>query len=510
MLRRSLSAGDSFLTEPWLRYFTYGLALSILSVLFSFYNTVTNDTWWHLRVGKEIWKGTFSFYDSYSWTAPGAFWPAHELAYEWLLYGLWMLGGETFILAGALNIALVLISLLLLIPPKRVQEKFNLKTNFLVPLLILAAGATLVDFVQIRAQAISFFLFVVTIRLILAMKPYLIPPLFLLWVWLHGSVFSGVAIMGVATLVMIGRWLLERQSKEKFKDALHFSIAGLLSLVATCLSPLGFGLWSYLLQTFGFGQTSIAEWQPLYTNIHFLIYAVVAVVLIGLSIWRLWKVKFTWEIIYLSIMSVFFLAYSFDVLRVYSNFALMTLPLIFIAVMTFGRNRKEDLQTDITKKVKFPALGFSAFMVVIAFIYSWNISSSILQVGNQDPFKAEGVAAAVRSEQCAGHLWNDYDTGSYMIWFLPDIPVSIDSRFDLYPRWVTDATGVTSSPDDKNENFTEVINRTFKEYDIKCFLLTRGEDSATLDKRGVPIIAENETMVLFEVPPEGLPNRKDN
>lgn len=509
MLRRLLSAGDDFLTKTWLRYFTYGLALSILSILFSFHNTVTNDTWWHLRVGKEIWEGTFSFYDSYSWTAPEAFWPAHELAYEWLLYGLWMLGGETFILAGALNIALVIGSLLLLIPPKRVREKFGLATNVLVPLLILVAGASLLDFVQIRAQAISFFLFVLTLRLILAMKPYWIPPLFLLWVWLHGSVFSGVAIMGVATLVMIGRWLFERKNQQKLKDALHFSVAGILSLVATCLSPLGLGLWVYLLQAFSFGETAIAEWQPLYTKLHFLIYALIAVALVALSLWRLWKVKFTWEVIYLSIMSAFFLAYAFDALRVYSNFVLMALPLMLMAAMTLGKRKKEKLEPELTKSLRITVLSSVGLMVVIALIYSWIISSSMLRVGSQDPFKDEGVAEAVRSEQCAGHLWNDYDTGSYMIWFLPDVPVSIDSRFDLYPRWVTDASGVTFSPDEKNDP-AGVINRTFKKYDIRCFLLTRGEDSGTLRERGVPIIAENEMMVLFEVSPEGIPSRKDN
>lgn len=507
MLSRLLSGSSELLSKPWFRYSTYGLVLSILTILFSFHNTVTNDTWWHLRVGKELWEGTFSFYDNYSWTAENAFWPAHELGYEWLLYGLWLLGGETFIIAGALNIALVLSSLLLLIPPRRIREKFNLAAHVLVPLLILAAGVSLLEFVQIRAQAISFFLFVITVRLILAMKPYWIPPLFLLWVWIHGSVFSGVAIMGVATLVMIGRWLLERKNRQKFKDALNFSIAGLLSLIATCLSPLGLGLWTYLLKTFEFGETSIAEWQPIYTQFHFLSYASITTILIALSIWRLWKNKFTWEVIYLSVMSAFFLIYSFGALRVYTNFILVALPLIFMAAMTLAKNGKTNKNSEPSKGKRILTLGAVAVVVAIALFYSWSISLTMLKVGSQDPFENGGVASAVRSEQCSGHLWNDYDTGSYMIWFMPDVPVSIDSRFDLYPRWITDATGITYSDDEKP---LEIMNRTFKEYGVKCFLMTKMDDAEILESRGVPIIAENETMVLFEVPPEGLPSRKDN
>jgi hypothetical protein len=457
-----------------------------------------------LRVGESLWNGTFSFYDSYSWTAPGAFWPAHELAYEWLLYGLWKLGGETFIIAGALNIVLVLGSLLLLVPPKRVREKFSLNGNILVPLLMLAAGASLLDFVQIRAQAISFFLFVLTLRLILSMKPYWIPPLFLVWVWFHGSVFTGIALMGIACLVMIGRWLLERKNQGKFKDALHFSIAGILSLVATCLSPLGLGLWAYLLQALSFGETTIGEWQPLYTDAHFLIYAIIVVALLGLSAWRLWSLKSSWEIIYLYVLSAFFLIYALDAVRVYSNFVLVALPLILIAAMNLTKTK-----VPLARGLKAAALAFSSLLVVIALIYSSIISSQMLKLGSQDPFEANGVAEAVRSEQCAGHLWNEYDTGSYMIWFLPDVPVSVDSRFDLYPRWVTDASGVTVNPLEKKSP-TELINASFKKYDIRCFLVTRGEDTKTLIERGVSIIAENEQMVLFEITADGLPSRKEN
>jgi hypothetical protein len=38
-----------------------------------------NDTWWHLRVGQEIWKARSPLFpDTFSFTAAGASWQHHE------------------------------------------------------------------------------------------------------------------------------------------------------------------------------------------------------------------------------------------------------------------------------------------------------------------------------------------------------------------------------------------------------------------------------------------------
>ena len=41
------------------------------------------------------------------------------------------------------------------------------------------------------------------------------------------------------------------------------------------------------------------------------------------------------------------------------------------------------------------------------------------------------VATAIRA--CPGPLYNRYNEGSFLIWFVPDVPVFIDSRQDPYP-----------------------------------------------------------------------------
>jgi len=44
---------------------------------------------------------------------------------------------------------------------------------------------------------------------------------------------------------------------------------------------------------------------------------------------------------------------------------------------------------------------------------------------------APAAAAAIRD--CGGPLYNRYNEGGYLIWFVPEVPVFIDSRQDPYP-----------------------------------------------------------------------------
>lgn len=507
MVSKLLSALPAFLTRKPVVVSLFGVAIAVVSIFLALASAVTNDTWWHLRTGKDIWEGNFSFIDNLSWTAPGAFWPAHELGFEWLLYGLWQLGGESFFLMSVLNIALVLGALFLLLPPKSLRERYGLNFSIFVPILLAAVGLSLVFFVQVRAQSISFFLFALTIRVILLKRPYWVPLIFFAWVWLHGSVFAGVALMGIATVIFIGRWLLDRKNKLKFKDALHFSLAGILSLVATCLSPLGIGIWKYFLSTLSYKDTLIKEWQPITDNPTIFTIFIVALVLFAGALLVL-ALKFrkqflNWQFIFLGLMSIFFMFNAMSAVRVYANFALVALPLLYMAAMTIKRPEKERAPE---RERTFTIAGIVSLVLgaVVGLYFATTISVTVLNNGSNDPFADGGVVEAMRSEQCTGALWNDYDTGSYMLWFTPDIPVTIDSRYDPYPDWVKEASGVIK-PSPGNEDPTKLLNEVFDEHGIQCWVMGRGEDSLVLEKRGLPIIAQNREMIVFEVPDSGIP-----
>lgn len=509
MLRILLSRVGDLLAKPWLQYFTYGLAFSAAAMFLALHGEVANDSWWHLRTGKELWEGTFSFYDTHNWTAPGVFWPAHELGFEWLLYGLWLLGGESFILMALLNVALVLGAIALLVPFKKLREKFGAYSNVLVPLILFLAAYTMLGSVQIRAQGISYFFFALTIRLILTKRPYWVALIMVPWVWLHGSVLIGVALMGVATLIFIGRWLLDRKSGEKFKDARNYSIAGLLTLAATCTSPLGFGIWPYFISTFSYGDTQISEWAPLYTDSKLLTYVVILTILLALSFWLLRGKNSSWELVFLYTMSVFFFLYSLTALRVYTNFVMVALPIILLAAMVLIKPRENNPETDKEKTLKKAAIFCAAIVGAVALVFTYSVSVQVMANGTRDPFKENGVAEMLRSDLCMDSTWNDYDTGSYLLWHMPDIKVSVDTRFDLYPQWVKEAVGVVVPPGDSLDS-TDKLNVVFKKYDIHCMVMNHSIDSDALKDRGLKVLAQNRDMVVFDIPSSGIPERKDN
>ena len=509
MLRTLLSAAGGFLAKPWFQYFTYGLAFAAAAMFLALRGEVTNDSWWHLNTGKELWEGTFSFYDPHNWTAPGAFWPAHELGFEWLLYGLWLLGGESFILMALLNVALVIGALVLLVPFKKLRNKFGAYSNALVPLMLFLAAYTMLGSVQIRAQGISYFLFALTIRLVLAKRPFWIPVVMVAWVWLHGSVLIGIALMGIATLIFIGRWLLDRGSKEKFKDARNYSIAGILSLAATCTSPLGFGIWTYFVSTFSYGDTQISEWAPLYSDPTLMAYTLTGLILLIISFWLLRGKNSSWELIYLYAMSILFFLYSLTALRVYTNFVLVALPVILLALMTVIKPMPKAQEDKNEKLRNRAAIGAASLISIVALAFTYNVSVQVMDNGTRDPFIPNGVADALRSDHCMDATWNDYDTGSYLLWYMPDVKVSIDSRFDLYPQWVREASGAVVPPGDSADP-TDKLNVVFEDYGINCMVMSKTTDSDALEERGLKVLAENRDMIVFDIPSSGIPERKDN
>lgn len=497
--------------KHWVHVLFFALGIAILMIYNAFGNTVVNDTWWQLRGGQELWEGTFSFYDPHNWTVPGAFWPAHELGFQWILYGLWKLAGDSFILMAFLNIVLVISSLFLLIPPKALRERLGLRFNALVPIAVFLMGFTLLGFVQIRAQGFSLFFFALAIHLIIARKPYWIPVMMFFWTWIHGSVVIGVALMGIATVATIIHWLLRPRERKRFKLALHFSIAGVLTLVSTCLSPLGFGLWAYFVKSLGFGSSNISEWQPITDNPNLVLYwslVTGAGLIAALVVYR--KARRSWEYWFFIVFGAFLAYYSFDVLRVYANYAIFVTPLVLVALMMIPEGvgkgiRARKLKHDSLSARGERVVGVLVLALSLAIIggsapFAVSTSRDILDSGSIDPFEGE-IHEALHSDLCRDHLWNEYESGAYLLWFEPDIPVSIDSRFDLYPEWLTDIAGATGDL----STSTKKLNKFMEEQGTRCFLILRSDDAVEMEKRGMEVLGESSLMVLFRVEEGGIP-----
>lgn len=146
-----------------------------------------------------------------------------------------------------------------------------------------------------------------------AQSLWLIPPIFVLWVNLHGGVFIGLLVLALfivsEALSAIGRSLLGFRAKQQpSQQAQQTSQAwsawlplALTGLAACLINPYGLGYFSELLQTreSAFAQTAgIVEWRPLFDTVNpcperaMSFYLVMAIVIPALLL-RLKRLSFT-------------------------------------------------------------------------------------------------------------------------------------------------------------------------------------------------------------------------
>src|SRR5215212_2343601 len=168
-----------------------------------------NDFWWHLATGRAIiTQGAIPVVDSYSYTQAGQpFFNQGWLA-QLLMYGIYLLGGIplTYIFQ-ALVIALAYGLLLRLCLLRTGQVQLS------VGLLLLTTLPLSFDNWLVRPQSYAFPLFAAFLTILTEYRQggknrlWLLPPLMVLWVNIHGSfVLGGVLIAVTLAAEWLKRW----------------------------------------------------------------------------------------------------------------------------------------------------------------------------------------------------------------------------------------------------------------------------------------------------------------
>lgn len=158
------------------------------------------DTYWHLRAGNDLFTtGHVPLVDTYSHTARGLPWPNHEWLWQALSYSLYHVGGMP--LLTAVGAAFATLAAFLSLGLARARPSLN----FVLALVGIALSSVVW---ALRPQVASLLFLVVLVRLLVAQRFWLIPPLFVVWANLHGAVaLGGMAL--VAALVVA--WFGDRQ-----------------------------------------------------------------------------------------------------------------------------------------------------------------------------------------------------------------------------------------------------------------------------------------------------------
>ena len=402
------------------------------------------DIWWLLRAGKDIWHDHHvSLVDRYSFTAYGSDWPNHEWLWEVVAYVLHSIGGMPLLSATVgLSAAATVVAL----------RNVSTARGYVVPIVVAAAVPLLAPAWTIRPQVASLLFYALLMLLLARGRVWWIPLLFLVWANVHGQVVTGGALMVVATIAAIWYAVRDRSPANEAR-ARTLVVVTALSGALTLVTPLGFGLWTYL-ATFksrpGPGNQQIREWTSAFelTPLSILFWTVLAGVVV-LVVARARRLE-GWHGQVPAYAAVAALPFAVLAIRGIPLFAAAAVPL----VMTLLEFRTSS-PIGTVRRAWVSVIAFAAVVVAtVAFV--WAAAPSRLGWRPVD----HGLADALRA--CPGRLYNDFNAGAPLVWWVPQVKVFVDNRRDPYPRSVVDASS------DLDASTYEAV---FERWDIQCALV---------------------------------------
>jgi hypothetical protein len=416
-------------------------ALAVLTVRSRFDDP---DLWWHLKMGQVIWTShTIPTIDLFSYTTAHHSYIPHEWIAQLVIYGSYLLDdypGMMFLLCGLASAILIAgYGLCWIYSGNAKVALVGAMTIWLFSTVGLA----------IRPQMMGYLLLMVELLLLHMGRTrdsrffFCLPPLFAIWVNTHGSFSLGLVIAGItlfssyipfrAGLIECSEW--SPGSRRSLLWAVVLSVAALL------LNPVGmkqvlYPINTLLHQPVGLGE--VQEWQPLAIDdprayALMAVLASIALLIIGRQKQILWQ-----ELLMLAAGT--WLAVSHR--RMLFVFGMLAAPVL--SRLLADEWDKYHLEQD-RPLPNLVLIAASLFTIFLAFPNSEKLTQ---QVSDQSPAKA---VEFIKANQLSGNMLNEYVFGGYLIWAMPERPVFVDGRADVFEetgvlREFADWTSLRSEP----------------------------------------------------------------
>ena len=388
------------------------------------------DVWWHLSVGDWIVQHrAFPHTGILSRTAAARPWMAYSWGFEVPL-------SRCYAWLGFIGIALFGTALTIAVAAGVFWMLHQLSERFWVAwaLSIVAYSAFLFNIMP-RPVFFTMMLYTVTLTLILKAQRsgrvellYWLPLVFLLWANFHIQFIYGIFTVAL----FAGTNLLQRLaiSLRKFPDALAapaLPLTRLFAVLAGCVVATGLGPYSFHLYEVVFGYASskvayrmITELQPLsfLGPSHFLELLLAAGAFVALG----WQKKLDpFKLILLIVASIFAFRTTRD-----AWFLCITAAAIIADFP--APSGKRDRRLNLPEFAGVTVV-VALFLLLIARNTDFNSRALDEAISNQFPVDAVNF---LRKYPVGGPLYNSFDWGGFLIFYMPQYPVAIDGRTDLY------------------------------------------------------------------------------
>jgi hypothetical protein len=314
-------------------------------------------------------------------------------------------------------------------------------------LLLLLLATSLVAEWSLRPKLFTLLALSLTLTLIVSRRDVWLPLVFLLWANLHGAVALGVVVLGAACLEAA---LHDRRRLPRLL------LVSAISIGATAVTPLGFSLMDDVVLSLRRPDFAyIREWQPAgreaWTYALFVVAPAAA-----LLAWHHRRSLSSRERVLLYV-SAALLPLAVRYARNVPIFLLAAGPLLS-ALLVRCETAGSLFQSSRARTTPLTApLAAAALVAAAAIAYGWTARPPRLA---WDPMP-QAAADAIRT--CGQPLYNHFDNGGHLIWFVPEQPVFIDSRQHPYPgSFIVDHFRVEDSGD---------YHALFAAHQIRCAVL---------------------------------------
>jgi len=420
-----------------------------LAFLMAARTPLDTDMWWHLSAGKQIFtSGTLRTPDIFSFTRTGVFWLDHSWLPDVGMYLMFTSGGFTAL--GLFVAVAAVVSLAIL--------WFQMEGSPLVKaFLVILAGIVASGNWSARPQVLTLVMMALTGLVLYRYKwrgkngIWLLPILALVWANLHAGFLVLFMLVGwmIAGEVLNHLLGMKEELVLSWKAIRSLALWGLASAFAVNINPNGFLLWlAPLRQNVGVSLALplISEWSsPDFHNPFFIPFLVMffgTLVAMALSTRRTDLtdlLTFAW-----------FTGMTLVSQRNMGIFAMASAPILGRELLSAWKTNCNPLQFDRIRSFfekRLPAknpkrstfrgqqvlnlliFGILALAGIGKLVYA--TYPALVNMYTAQSYPA-GAVAWIKENKPQGNLFNAYNWGGFLTWYLPSYPVFIDGRVDPY------------------------------------------------------------------------------
>ncbi len=420
-----------FFARRSLRVLSLAVLLTIIAApsLLPKFSVVDNDIWWHLKVGDWIiQRSGFPRSGILSRTAADRPW----MAYSWIYEVLLSFFHSRFHLMGVAVYGLLLtlgVSYSIFWMTRRLAGRF-----WGPSLLATLCCAAFLFKIYPRPAFFSMMFFAILVTLLLEARRtarpqllYWLPPLFLVWANAHVQFIYGLFAAGLfVTANLVQDWAAHRGLATNFLCSPSLPSRTLLvvlgaCVLATCVGPYSYHLYSVILNyaTSKFPYAYIAEFQAIrfrtYTDF----------VQLSLTVFALFTLVRRRPLD--PFLLILLLVATIVGFRSARDAWFVCIPATACLAEAFRSRTPYPPETVIEKAGL--AVVLAVFIVLYARLLNVNTQDMRLAVASHYPVRAINF---LRDHPQPGPLYNTFNWGGFIAWYLPDYPVAIDGRTDLY------------------------------------------------------------------------------